>query len=71
MKKKSKKVLETQPEVEVKAPEKITFSAFFSQALNQRLVRAGQEKEILAFFKDLRLKEKEDLETYLQALSKY
>lgn len=71
MKKKSKKVLEAQPEVEIKALEKITFSAFFSQALNRQLVRTGQEKEILAFFKDLRLKEKEDLDTYLQALSKY
>lgn len=65
----SKEKLPKEPEPQV-SPE-ITFDAFFEIAARQGKVKYRQRDEISAFFRDLKLREKEDVVTYESALKKY
>lgn len=54
----------------VKAQES-TFNAFFHLCVAKGLVNDWQENEIHAFFRTLGLKDKEPIDSYEDALSKY
>lgn len=49
----------------------ITFDAFFAKCVRESKLKSWQYREIAVFFKDLNLKEKEDLEVYEETLKKY
>lgn len=49
----------------------VTFKAFFSWCVITGRLDPHQEAEILAFFRDHRLKDKEDKDKYLKVLQKY
>lgn len=49
----------------------ITFDAFFAKCVKEGKLKSWQSKEIAVFFKDLGLREKEDLELYEETLKKY
>lgn len=59
------------PAKENKLSSEITFDQFFVKCVHEGKLKHWQHNEIAAFFKDLRLKEKEDLKTYEAALVKY
>lgn len=48
-----------------------TFDAFFAKCVKEGKLKSWQSKEIAVFFKDLGLREKEDLELYEETLKKY
>jgi len=54
-----------------KSNSEITFEAFFIKCVSEGKLKNWQQKEIAAFFKDLKLRDKEDLEIYEQTLKKY
>lgn len=59
-------------EVAKKESSQITFEAFFEQCVREGRLKRWQRLEIETFFvTDLRLKRKEDLDTYQTALEKY
>lgn len=49
----------------------ISFKAFFDMCVRKGKLRPEQDREIEAFFKDMKLKSKEDLDTYRKMLEKY
>lgn len=51
--------------------EKITFDMFFVKCVREGRLKSWQHKEVAAFFKDMRLKEKEDSEIYEATLGKF
>lgn len=51
--------------------EMVSYRVFFYECLARGLVKAWQEKEIHAFFKDLGLRDKEPVDKYKIALAKY
>lgn len=55
----------------IKESELVTYNSFISRCVSKKLVRAGQEKEIHAFFKSLGLTDKEPSDKYSKALLKY
>ena len=61
----SKKIFEKKPSNE------LTFNAFFDQCLRLGKLMPWQKREVEAFFKDNKLKNTEDLNTYLRILEKY
>jgi hypothetical protein len=60
----------TKAEAKVKS-EEMSYKVFFNQSLAKGLVKPWQEREIHAFFKDLGLQDKESLDVYRDALTKY
>ena len=57
-----------------KAPAKskeVTFKSFFTWCVVTGKLLEHQENEILAFFRDHRLKDKEDRDKYLKVLENY
>lgn len=70
MSKKRKTRIEDKIE-EVKSVKLTSYRVFFHECLAKGLVKAWQEKEIHAFFKDLGLRDKEPVDTYKIALAKY
>ena len=56
---------------EKKPSQAISFEQFFSEKVRVGKLKDWQRKEIFAFFKDLNLREKEDLATYEEALGKF
>lgn len=55
---------------EVKS-EVVSYPTFFQEALGKGLVKAWQEREIYAFFKDIGLQDKEPTDKYKIALAKF
>lgn len=55
----------------IKPSSALTFEAFFSKCVKDGKLKAWQDKEIAAFFKDMKLRDKEDLEVYEAMLGKY
>lgn len=49
----------------------VSYKEFFTSAVVKKLIKAGQEKELNAFFKDLGLSDKEPVDAYEDALTKY
>jgi hypothetical protein len=64
--KKAEKGSDAESKVEI-----ISFEAFFARAVCQGKVRFWQRDEVAAFFRDCRLREKEDSEKYEAALKRY
>ena len=58
-------------QAKVKPVDAMSFRVFFHDCLSKGLVKSWQEREIHAFFKDLGLTDKEPVDTYKIALSKY
>lgn len=55
-----------------KPSSEITFEAFFVKCVQEGKLKDWQRLEIKAFFlSDMKLREKEDLETYEETLGKY
>jgi hypothetical protein len=71
--KRSKKQRLKVPEaaVEVKPSQQISFEMFFAKSIQEGKLKPWQHKEILAFFKDMGLREKEDLKVYEDTLGKF
>jgi len=49
----------------------MTFDAFFNKCVMEGRLKKWQRLEIAAFFRDLNLREKEDLELFETSLKKY
>ena len=71
MERKRKKKASSRRRKTPKEPTEVTFKQFFSWCVNTGKLAEYQEKEILAFFRDHRLKDKEDRDKYLKVLDKY
>lgn len=54
-----------------KPSSEITFEAFFTKCVFEGKLKSWQKLEIATFFKDAKLKDKEDLEVYEATLGKY
>lgn len=54
-----------------KSDSQVTFDAFFNRCVFDGRLKDWQRKEILAFFQDKNLKEKENLELYESTLALY
>ena len=54
-----------------KSNSEITFEAFFSKCVFDGKLKSWQRQEIAAFFKDKKLKEKENLDVYESTLALY
>lgn len=50
---------------------KVTFETFFFKCVIEGKLKSWQRKEIAAFFKDMKLKDKEDSEVYEEMLKRY
>lgn len=57
--------------VEAKPSQEISFELFFAKCVHDGKLKPWQHKEILAFFKDMKLREKEDLKVYEDTLGKF
>lgn len=55
----------------MKSSSEMTFEAFFTKCVHEGKLKDWQRLEIATFFKDMKLREKEDLETYEASLGKY
>lgn len=65
-------VADSVSEIKVEKPSsQITFGAFFAKCVKEERLKSWQLKEIAVFFKELGLREKEDLELYEETLKKY
>lgn len=56
---------------ERKLVQEIPFELFFAKCVFEKKLKSWQRKEILAFFKDMKLREKEDLTVYEKILRKF
>lgn len=54
-----------------KPSSQITFEMFFTKCVHEGKLKSWQRLEIAAFFKDMSLRDKEDLEIYEATLGKY
>jgi len=54
-----------------KLSSEVTFESFFVKCVREGKLREWQRLEIAAFFRDLKLREKEDLEVFEESLKKY
>lgn len=54
-----------------KPSQEISFELFFANSVREGKLKKWQHKEIAAFFKDMKLREKEDLKVYEDALGKF
>lgn len=54
-----------------KPSQEITFDLFFAKCVTEGKLRSWQHREILAFFRDLKLRDKEDLKVYEDSLGKF
>lgn len=54
-----------------KLSQEIPFELFFAKCVFEGKLKYWQRKEIFAFFKDMNLREKEDLTTYEETLGKF
>lgn len=52
-------------------PELISIKDFLHNCIFNKKIQSWQEKEVYLFFKDLGLGEKEPVDSYIEALSKY
>lgn len=71
MERKRKKKVSRRRKKAPKESKEVTFKAFFSWCVNTGKLLEHQENEILAFFRDHRLKDKEDRDKYLKVLENY
>lgn len=69
-KKRRSRVSETSVE-EVKLSQEISFEMFFARCVATGRLKKWQRGEILAFFRDMKLREKEDLKVYEDTLGKF
>lgn len=69
-KKQRSKVSESSKE-DVKPSQQISFEMFFAKCVHEKKLKSWQYKEIAAFFKDMNLKDKEDLKVYEDTLGKF
>jgi hypothetical protein len=67
-KSRAKKPAELAPK---KKSEPITFELFFAKCVREDKLKFWQREEIAWFFRDMRLRDKEDLEVYEEALKGY
>lgn len=68
---KRKKSKDSKSSKQVLAEPKMRFDEFFQRAVASGKVQSWQYKEISAFFADLKLSPKEDLEIFEAALARY
>ena len=66
-----KRKVEIIQEVQEVKSEMISYKDFFNKCMVKGIVQPWQEKEIHAFFRGLGLQDKEPIDTYKIALSKY
>lgn len=71
MRKAKKKAAKSKKKVKKQKSSEITLKAFFEQCVRLGKLMPWQRLEVEAFFKHLKLKNKEDLDTYQKALEKY
>ncbi len=71
MSKKRKAIPEDSKLVKKVESEVIPYRVFFFDCLAKGLVKSYQEKEIHAFFRDLGLQDKEPVDKYRDALTRY
>lgn len=69
-KKQRLKVPEASDEI-VKPSQEISFELFFARCVHEGKLKHWQHKEISAFFKDMNLREKEELKVYEDTLGKF
>lgn len=69
-KKQRLKIPEASIQVE-KSSQEISFEMFFAKCVYEKKLKSWQYKEILAFFRDMKLKDKEDLKVYEDTLGKF
>ncbi len=56
---------------DVKLSQQISFEMFFAKCVHEKKLKPWQHKEIAAFFKDMKLRDKEDLKVYEDTLGKF
>ena len=66
-----KRKVTTEPVRPTSSDEVVSYKVFFQGCIIRGIVKANQEREIHAFFKDLGLTDKESPDVYKDALAKY